>query len=355
MNTHNTEYYDIHGLVTARIRWDHYAGWFPGINQPLQHFRVPILDDTPDISVQIGAFEPDLADCCTVDHKYHIRQNYLYCADQHRSFRWRVEIKGLEHGPTEIRLHIRRAPLRYAWLAPGMLPYGIILRHILAYKLHQRGALLLHAAACEKEGRALVLFGGAGVYKTTHLMQFMRMQLGWHYLGDDTLIFYDGKIYSFPTYPAFFGYRLKYKQTEDLSFLDKLILPFYSLRTGSKDLQIAQMGVPDMLVHCKMGVGKPAHFIPADPADSLRRLVHTSMTEDHSNGSVGVNIFSRYIEAYNFVFPQNHLGRRWEIDHQTLMQDVRHYEIQSSEKYDLAGMCKLLQNMIGEPCLACES
>ncbi len=349
----SVECYDIHGLVTLRIRWDHYSGWFPGINQPLQHFRVPALKAEPDISVHVGAFKPDLSRCCVVDHKYYIRPNYIYCADEHRSFRWRVEINGLEHGRTKINLQLLQAPLRYACLAPGMVPYGIFLRHIIAYQLRQKGALLLHAAGCEKDGCALLLFGGAGVFKTTHLMQFMRMKTGWRYLGDDSLVFYNGKIFSFPIYPTFFAYRLKFKKTEKLSPLDKLILPFYSLFRRPKDLPVSQAAVPNILVHCKMGIDKPASFAPANPAAGLRDLLHIAMTEDHSNGSVGVSIFSRYVEAYNYIFPNNQLSNRWEVNENSLMSVVRHFEIQSSEKYNQEAMCKLLKNIFGEPNLDC--
>lgn len=65
------------------------------LNLEFSFFEVDAIGN-PDIILNIGKFTPSNNDCYLIDHKYHIKENYLYCKDFSGKAKWEVEILGFE-------------------------------------------------------------------------------------------------------------------------------------------------------------------------------------------------------------------------------------------------------------------
>lgn len=301
-------FYDIHHLVTLRII-DNRDGLdlFASLGQPFTHFQVDSLPGKPDISLELGEFEPHFDASYLVDHKYHVRRNYLYCQDHWRSFRWKVEIEGIETGPTTIRLALRGGGLRRA-LVPGLFANMLLTRQLIGRHLRARGCALIHAAAAVRQGRAVVAFGRGGSYKTTVLMSLLQASSDWRIMGDDGVIIKDDQALSFPTYPALFDYRLKHMSTEHLNLFDRFGYLLGSLRPGTIGERYASTAGVAALVEMKAGHFDHVTIQEVPVLRNITAMLQGMRVEEHNSVNMGFNdIYPQYVEAYSYIFPENAL------------------------------------------------
>ena len=330
-----TDYLNIHNLVTLTIRRPENRDVFSELNQPFHFFRTKAHSNDPDIVMEIGDFEPNTNSTYIVDHKYHVRENYIFCEDHYRGLQWKVEIQGFETGNTVVHLHIQKKDAKYA-LAPGAIYNGLFLRQLIAYHLYKKGALLVHAAACMKDGKVILLFGRGGTYKTTHLMQIMRLDKNWQFLGDDSVILFDNKVFSFPYSLSFFAYRYKFLQDEHLTLKDKLGLFPFVLQSRKPDFQIGEFGKLAVAINCKTVVGKKVEFKECETRSNFYSLIQESSVDDHTSSSIGhAQIYPRYVEAYSYVFPNNELQKRWQVNYSNHIDEkhLRSYEVEVPSDY----------------------
>ena len=302
-------FYDFHGLVGMRII-DHERGdlkGLAGVDDAFSYFQVESLSGVPDVTLELGSFEPHNHDCYLVDHKYHVRQNYLYCEDGWRSFRWRIEIEGFESGPTHVRLTMRGGGLRRVVL-PGMYSKMLLTRQLLAQELRAKGCLLAHAAGAARSGRAVVFHGRGGNYKTSVLMSLLRSSPEWRPLGDDGVILKENQALSFPTYPALFGYRLAHKDNEHLTAFDRFrIVTAAHLPADDAERTCYAPGA-DVAVLAEMrasGVDKlTIEEVPLDR--NVTAMLHGMRLEQHNSVNMGFNdVYPQYLEAYSYIFQEN--------------------------------------------------
>ena len=301
--------YDFHGLVSMQVI-DRERGGLPGfalLTDPFPYFRVDSLSNDSDIILELGEFEPRIRDCYLVDHKYHVRRNYLYCEDSWRAFRWRVEIEGFESGPTTIRLAMRGGGIRPA-LVPGLYSRMLLSRQLLAQKLCVQGCSLAHAAGAARDGRAVLLFGRGGSYKTTVLMDLLKSSPDWRLLGDDGVILKGNQAMSFPTYPGLFAYRLAHKEREHLTAFDRFRLLLNAPSDEAVRERYASTVEIAALVEMRAGaVGKLC--IEEVSATQNVSTMHTGIRlEEHNSVNMGFNDkYPLYVEAYSYIFPRNEL------------------------------------------------
>lgn len=302
-------FYDIHGLVGMQIIEQGRGGFsrWARLDEPFTSFRVDSLPGVPDVTLELGEFEPNIQNCYLVDHKYHVRHNYLYCEDGWRSFRWRIEIEGFESGPTHVRLSMRGGGLRRV-LLPGMYSKMLLTRQLLAQKLRAKGCLLAHAAGAARSGRAVVFHGRGGSYKTNVLMSMLRSSPEWRPLGDDGVILKENQALSFPTYPAIFGYRLAHKDTEHLTAFDRFRI-VTAARLPADDAErtrYASRADVAVLVEMRAG-GVDKLMIEEIPLDCNVTAMHHGMhLEQHNSVNMGFNdVYPQYVEAYSYIFQQN--------------------------------------------------
>ena len=302
-------FYDFHGLVTMKII-DHERSGLPGwvyLNDPFSYFRLDSLPGVPDLTLELGKFEAQNEGCYLVDHKYHVRRNYLYCEDGWRSFRWQVEIEGFESGPTHVRLAMRGGGLQRVVL-PGMYSKMLFARQLLAQKLCTKHCTLAHAAGAVRNGRAVVLFGRGGSFKTGLLMFLLRSSPEWRALGDDGVILHRNQALSFPTYPALFEYRLAHKNTEHLTAFDRFrIVTAAHLQADDAERTCYPPGA-DVAVLVEMRAGDVDKLtIEQVPLDrNVTAMLHGMLLEQHNSVNMGFNdVYPQYVEAYSYIFEEN--------------------------------------------------
>ena len=298
--------YNFHGLVTMQVI-DHAGQRGAPLVDPFLCFQVDALPDAPDITLELGEFEPRSKDCYLVDHKYHVRPNYLYCEDGWRKFHWQVEIEGFESGPTIVRLDMRGSSLRSAVL-PGLYSRMLLTRQMLAQKLREQDCVLAHAAGAAREGNVVLLFGRGGSYKTSVLMSLLRSDAGWRALGDDGVILKGKQALSFPTYPGLFSYRLANKEGEHLTSIDRLrymLKPLAAADAGENFTPSAEIVA---LVEIRAGGVNKLMIEEVTVGQNLVSMEHGMRLEQHNSVNMGFNdVYPCYVESYSYIFPENAL------------------------------------------------
>ena len=211
-------YYNIHNLVDIEIIGN--SRFARDKNLRFSFFQSERMD-TPDIVYRIGRFKPSNQGCQVVSHKYHIRENYLYCLDSIGKARWEVEIFGFEEGKTSINFSGKRIDsigilLQTYWAEE-------IVKSIIEFKLASRNHYLIHGGAVSQDSKAYIFAGRTGVFKTTLIMDLVR-RANFNYLADERVIIGQGKALCFPMSLFLFDFTSKYSPTENLEFVKRLHL-----------------------------------------------------------------------------------------------------------------------------------
>ncbi len=313
------EHYDIHGLVALTIRRKVNRDFVPEISKPFRYFQVESLNREPEIILEIGDFRPNNEGCYLVDHKYFVRENYLYCVDAYKNAHWHMEIEGFEHGPTHIRFSYSYRDIKQV-IAPDMFPQALLLKQIISYHLLRKGYFLAHGAATSRNGKAVLLFGRGGTYKTTLLMNLLRGDNNWLPMGDDIVIIGNGRVFSFPVFSGFFAFRYKYLDTEHLSFISRIQMLLYLLTYKSNSLVFLDESQLGWLIRCDLGSSENVSLEKSRLDLSVSQLVKVSTTEDHSSYNIGhISAYPRYVEAYSYIFPDNDVTSRWDSTYSSML------------------------------------
>jgi hypothetical protein len=305
--------YDIHGLLGVRIRGlSSFA--LEAFNCMHSHFRTGSgAIREPDLSVEIGGFEPDLDGCSNVDHKYYVKPGYLFFRDSDKGLSWQAEILGLDRagaGPLRVRYAApSRNRLKFPWsLFPDLVLTLYVLNPLLELLLWRRGCHLLHSAAVEKDGKACLIAGRGGAHKTTFTMALLKR--GWRLLGDDMVLLGPGRVLAFPTLAQELDYLVRHRETEELGILGRFGLFAHLAANRPPRIPIAASAAPAAL-NLVMVKDMPA---PAVLHGWDRESLVTSLVANHLMEQVTYQGFKHstaaFLEAYEYVFPEAGFRRR---------------------------------------------
>ncbi len=337
--------YDIHGLsvrmtglACARV---------PDINTKLHWFEVPDDGRPADIEVTLGDFQPDLAECLTLDRRYWARPGYLYLEEGDKGLSWRADIDGLDRPagrPLRIRFahgpwNRRRMPWR---LFPDLILHLYVLWPILECELAARGLYLVHAGAVERDGRALLLAGRGGVNKTAVVAELARR--GWQPMSDDFVLLTaapDGngtRVLAFPTSPRWFEFQLKHMEDERLSFWDKLRLLRFLHRKRDVGVRFSREAALEKVIVllARPGDNVPVTLEPIDRDEAAERVTLNCRMERTSYVGHGY-VIGRFLEAYQYVVPESSFGEAWaNLGHTlaTLVAGARTYRAEAGLTHD---------------------
>jgi hypothetical protein len=324
--------YNIHNILKFRIVRDRKRDFMRDLNLGFSFFEVEDIDK-PDIVLNIGKFTPSNDDCYLIDHKYHIKENYLYCKDSGGKAKWEVEIFGFEDGATTINYNGR--VLGSESLFPDRVPQNIILQPLIEYKLGKKGYLLIHSAGISNKNKGYVLAGRPSAFKSTLMMDFVR-RAGFSWLGDDRVIIHKDKVLSFPMTPITIDYKCKYLPTEEFrGFLDKIRFVKYihhNTKCESCNESIAESSILEALLfiaRTNKGAIKKRDICLEEAVDKLVENNRAEMMLEH---------FYTYMLAYSFVFPDSKIAAYWDDLREKLeeiLKKISIYEIEIPEKYDL--------------------
>jgi len=323
--------YNIHDILKFQIVREKKKDFMKDLNLPFSFFKTKEEIDDPDIILNIGKFTPLNNNCYVVDHKYHIKENYIYCKDSGGRAKWEVEIFGFEDGATIINYNGR--VLGSEALSPDRVPQSSILQPLIEYKLCKNGYFLIHSAGISNNNKGYILAGRPGAFKSTFMMDFVR-RAGFRWLGDDRVIIHKDKVLSFPISPMTVDFKCKYLPTEEFrGFLDKICFVRYlhhNIDCGNCDASIAESSTLDALLfiaRTNREAIKKRNVCLEEAVDKLVANNRAEMMLVH---------FYKYMLAYSFVFPDSKIARYWDglrSGLKEILRDIPIYEIEIPKKY----------------------
>lgn len=335
--------YNLHDILKFKIVRDKRYGLRDLINLKFSFFEIETIDN-PDITLNIGKFIPSNENCYLVDHKYYIKENYFYCKDSEGKVKWVVEITGFEEGHTTINFNGRIRRFQ-SFINPDFIAQSVLLR-IIEYKLSRKGYFLAHAAGISKDGKAYVLAGRGGTFKTSLCMDFIR-KAGFEFLGDDRVILHKDMAFSFPMGSNVFGFMCSHLQTENSwNLFNKLRFARYLWDKKDKRESSIKVGKPAKIGSLLFIVktNKKAITEREIPLkEAVDKLITNNRLEDFiSLGGIGINSgpFLKYALAYAFIFPDSEIATHQSYLERELerilerMTPIREIEIPS--RYDVS-------------------
>lgn len=331
---HNILNYNIHELLKFRIETTRHA-LLNDVNLEFAHFMTEEITEA-DIILNIGSFIPSQQDCHIIDHKYYVRENYLYCRDSAGKANWRVEIFGFEHGATMVNFNGMTLG-KESILYPDLLAQDLILKPLIEYKLSKKGYLLIHSGGVSKNGQAYLLAGRGSSFKTTLIMDLVR-QGGFSLLGDDQVVLHNGEVLSFPKHIAQFSFKLKYLLTENYSLLDKIRLIKYLWGKSNHTMDVPMVQSSPIRSLCFVVKTNKSTVIKTyvDLESAVKRLVTNNQIDVCVLGRMS-GLFLKYMLAYSFVFTNSLIASYWKDLERNLtgvLGKIPIYEIQIPSKYD---------------------
>lgn len=318
----------------------------------------------PSVILNIGKFTPSNMGCYLIDHKYHVKENYLYCRDSEGETGWEIEISGLERGDTMVNFrafsHLQLNPLKLLHLA---LLSNAFLLQILEHKLSLLGYFLAHAAAVAREGRSYLFCGRAGCFKTSLCMDFVRHS-GFMWLGDDQVILHTDMVSGFPVDTPIFDFITRYLPDETRWSIAKRVRFAAERFFGGHHKLIQPPGGPARLKAVLMVTrdaglrhSKSPLFssLPRSQLDQIIESLIISNNLEAFKGFSGYNIKSapywRYLMAYSFVFPDSRLSmykEQLKASFRKALKDIPVYQVRlppyySPDLYD--SVCRFLNDI----------
>ncbi len=307
--------FDLHGIVSLRIEGGSSRGPLQSLSYPYSFFSSETVSD-PDITVQLGPFEPDLKSGRLVDHKYLVDSGQLVVHDHSKGARWKVEISGLESDKLMVKFQgiSRSGILR---LVPEFLAHNVVICPLVELVLNGRGATVLHGAGVERGGDAIVLAGRGGVHKTSLAMDLVRRH-GFSYLGDDRIILLGGDVLAYPYLVDLFEFRMRHLKTEHMTPARRLAFGLYLAGLwGKRDVswrvsKNANLRVLAEVTRTNVGAVEQESL---DVDTAVQKAVTSAKLElqggDPRQLGVRSSHFSDYLKAYLYENPDSRLGNLW--------------------------------------------
>jgi len=306
-----SSFLNIHNFLKVQINQAQEHEFIKDINHPFSYFEVELVEH-PDIILNVGDFEPQNSGCSVVDHKCHIKKDYIYSSEKIDKIPMRIEINGLDSSPTVINVHMGKRRFRQH-LFPSLLAQNIILRPIIDFKLLQQRVLSIHAAGAAGPHGALILPGRGGAFKTTVMMDLIR-ELGYKFLGDDRIIIFRSTAYSYPIHQKLFYFRVSEMKSEEFGPLDKFKYVLYQARKHETAKLILE-SAPLWKIYCMVkwtGIGVGTQMFENN--ELVRRITKSHQMENIISPKImGVSTGKvyEYFAAYSFIFPESKIASYW--------------------------------------------
>jgi len=331
-------FYNIHDILKLEVNSG--VSSLNDLDREFAFFKCERVND-PDIILNIGNFKPSTSDCYVVDHKYYVRDNYIYYLDSEGKAKWSVEIFGFEDGRTTINFYSSVKGIQRL-LNPNFLAKDILLRTI-EYKLGRMEYYLVHSAGVSRNGTAYLLAGRGGSLKTTLTMDLIRKG-GFHLLGDDHVILNGENVLSFPENLQIFGYMIKNLETEvSWNFIDKIKFA-YKLMRGCKynNLKINNLSEIGAVLFILRKNGHNICIRELDRREATDRLIANNMVDDFISPQkldISTGIYLKCMLAYSYVFPHSEVAKFYDSVREGLkdiLRSVLVYEVEIPSKYSIS-------------------
>ncbi|MBC8484522.1 MAG: hypothetical protein H8D45_00570 [Bacteroidetes bacterium] len=334
--TRETLNYNIHDILSFQINRKRCRDFIKDINLPYSYFETE-HGDNPDIILNLGDFTPENEGCYVVDHKWYIKNDYIYCSEHIGKIKFKIEIIGIESIPTIINVSTNTRNIRQLFL-PSVLPQYIVLRPIIDFKLLCKEFVSIHAAAVANEKGAIIFLGRGGSFKTTLSMDYIR-NLNYKFLGDNKMKINKNKAFSYPVHNKLFDYRVNKMNTENYSLLDKYKYLIYQ-RSNQYEPDYTIVDKTDIssmyLIAKSNGKQMRAEQLLRD--DVLIKTVNSHKMENIGGPflmGISKGLYD-YFTAYSYVFPDSKIASYWDTYGSMLAEYLdadEYYEISLPKTY----------------------
>lgn len=312
--------YDIHGLIGLEITCNR-TGRIGAIDFPLSYFQVDSLANAPDIIVEIGDFEPHLANTLVVDHEFYVGDDYIFWERNRGRARWKVEIFGLESGRVVVRYHSRIRGLEEL-LIPNYLAHNTVIKPLVDVLMLRKGFAAVHGMAFCTNGVSTVLLGRGGVRKTQFAIDSIKEHPDVKLLGDDWVIIgRDRIVRAFPVLSELLHFKALHLGKEHIEGpleILRLLNHLAGLRRNEhKTLRLfeTKCDLGDIMLLSRVGDGRESD-LPWMPAKDAAAFVvngnKMEMIEGGVSTSLGFVDFLYVMDAYSFVFPHSAIAEHWQ-------------------------------------------
>lgn len=290
-----------------------------------------------ELDIILSDFHPDTKDCYIINHKYYIKENYIYCKDKYKIVKWRFCIKDLDSKPI---VHFKGGIFSELFLR------DYLIEPLIAFKLAQKGYSLMHASGVALNDKGFIFPACKGVGKTSTMLNLI--EDGGIYLSNEPIIISnDGKVYSFPSYIHFYHYNLKGTSnfSKNLTIKDRIelelkhLIYLVSLKYGSFPLNIDhtklfkkagdEYPLQSLILLTKTNRDKINILENIDKKELTERLIIVNKFE--------MQYFTDILMAYSYVFPESIMKSFWNIFEDTLLSSLSNtscHEVEIPSKYD---------------------
>jgi len=292
--------YNIHDIVTIQVKGSRGFG-LKDLNSRFSYFTSS-SSESADISVEVGPFSPDKRDCYSIDHKYFIRDNYIYFKDATKKLSWELAIQGIVNGPTHISFqHGLLNYIRPPWcFFPNLIFDMYILTPILEHKFFQAGYSLLHAGAIEKNGKATLIVGRGGALKTAWIISMLNR--GFNLVSDDFVLLNGRDVLSLPTHLGWFQFCQDHRK-ENISSLERLALFARLLHENCPKPKIVDRAEIERIILLLPVIGqKKISKRPVEVQEAVRMMLRNQYLERYAYLPFNY-VIGEFLDVYNLVFP----------------------------------------------------
>lgn len=345
--------YNIHDVLKIQLIRLKKFDLMRGFDLELSSFRVKELDD-PDIVFEICKFKPSNFDCYVVDHRYYVKENYLYFKESTGKLNWEVEISGFNEGSTVVKFNYKSLGLK-PYISRSSIE-TFLLRPIIYYKLAEKRLFLIHAAGVSNDGKAYIFPGRGGAFKTSLVMDFIKKK-GFSYLGDDRIILTNNEVLNFPAHYPLFEYTFCRKNDENLSTFDKINFIICLLRNKHyKNIvplsKSAKLNKIYFVVKSTQKYG--VNIKKLTLKEAIKKLIESSKLEMRSlsDSLAGFSLgpYYKFMLAYSYVFPDSKVAKYWENLERELLKilsNIPIYEVTLPKKYNFRAFQELVHVIDG--------
>ena len=327
--------FNIHNLLKFRVDGTN-KRYLKYLSQDYSYFKT---DETiePDIDIIVSDFTPNNNDCYVVNHKYFIKENYLFCKDSHKVVRWKVCLKGLTKRKTTV--HFSGSKFSEVFLR------DYIIEPLIALKLATRGFSLLHASGIAINNKGFVFAGAPGAGKTAIILNLMDSSI---FLNDEiALLSSDGAIYSFPSPICVYNRNLKsvpvrekMTLTNKIELSIKHLVYLLSLNYIKLPLRVnpekffGKVGKDSYPIHCLVLLrGLETNKVSIiDRVDKERLVEQLNLINRDQFG-----YFFQLISAYSSIYPESEIAPCQHILQDNLLKALKRascYEIGIPSRYN---------------------
>lgn len=330
--------YNIHDIITFEVidKRKYAAKKIDTFYNQFKYYREFSNSKNTDFIINISNFDPQNEECQILDGKYYVKDNYIYCKDEKKLSKWRIELSNWDKSPTTINISTN--------IFGNISVLTNFTDFLIHLKMAEKGYPLIHSSGVLIDNRGIAFAARSSGGKTTIATNLM--ERGFKYFGDNFIVLNSSQIYNFLSPLNLYTYNLTPLIRKNLTFRKKTsifakqalyIVSRRYLKLSTKlnlfeilPDQVINQGKLDILF---LIIPKTNFSInKLDKKELIKHLVYNQQIEFMHMP------FLNYIYAYSYVFPDSTIGNHWKIYENSLRDaigdKVKIYKIEVPLKYN---------------------